>query len=163
MCAMGHGTWVPLPEPLGETPAHDGAWAGDNRKRWVKGTARMVSLSMPNAADCPCSSNASGAGAMRTGLGASSLLFYSMQLSIGSEDETIGAEIVGDRATPAYLTGDYVRHTRRPSCCIACSESHAIQFLLREQNRVLRAAFSAERAAVVRQYESPVETMVGGA
>jgi hypothetical protein len=158
---MGHGTRNPQPGTLGGAPAAHGE-AGGDRKGWVKGKASLVLLCMPNAAASPRSSNTSGAGETRTELGASKL-FYPMHVMSGSEDETIGSEIVGARAPQAYLTAHYVRHTRRLSCCIACSESHTIQFLLRKQNVVLRAAFVAQRAAGLRRCEPSFQTQAAEA
>jgi hypothetical protein len=162
---MGHGTGVPQPcaRPHDETSAvHDRAWAGDDRKRWVKGTTSLVSQSMPNAAVSLHSSNTSAAGERRTELGASKL-FYSKRVMSGSEDETIACEIVDDRTPSTYLTADYVGHMRHPSYRMTCGGSHSIQFLLREQNRLLRAAFVAEHAARVRQYESSFQNRAGEA
>src|SRR5688572_3151715 len=167
MCAMGHGTGDRLLETRDETsPARDAASVGDDRKRWVNGTASLVSLSLAKAVGRSLSSASWDAGETSIALGASRL-FYSMREMSGTEDETFPHEIVAAHALNAYLTEDYVRHTRRHEDGARAARSHVIQFLLRRQNRsrsrLTQAALLAQRDASPRRGAPLSKTRPGAA
>lgn len=162
---MGHGTGELLLEPRDETPtARAAASMGDDRKRWVNGTAWLVSLSLSKAGGRSLSSASSGAGETSITLGACRL-FYSKRVMSGTEDETFPHEIVAAHALNAYLTEDYVRPTRRPEDGTRTTRSHVIQFLLRRQNRgrsrLTQAPLLAQRDASLRRAAPLSKTRAG--